>query len=103
MRAYVHYRTTDEDGFPLSKGGATVAIEYLDDSRESILVAVSECSMKDNFDKSIGRSNADLRMIQFRDGEYARFVYIFPRIKKMKLKENMAYFMFDYFAKRGLY
>lgn len=102
MPAYIHYRKYDQNLEPATKGGATISIEYVDDLRQTIVVAVSECSKHDNFNRMVGRMNADDRMMMFKEGSQPRFVYVFPRIKGLGLKENASYFMTPYFETKGM-
>ena len=86
----------------MPKGGATLCIEYVDALRETIVVAVSECSKHDNFSRKVGRDNADMRMERYRNGEDPRFVYLLPRVKGMGIKENVSFFMSPYFREKDM-
>lgn len=65
MTKFIHLRLYDSwAGRMYEKGGATVAYDLVDnpDSGTTIQYATSMCSMKDNYNKTIGRKVADGRL-----------------------------------------
>lgn len=93
---FMHYREETPSGDINPLGGATLAIQYYNSNKSSILVAMSVCNKNDNFNKATGRDIALSRLLTFINGEPVKFVYIFPRIKGYSLRRNAAHFLEEF-------
>lgn len=84
--SFIHIRVRDENGRPLTHGGATLA--YAETSPNVIEIAEARCNPRDNFNRRIGRAISAGRLnkqmivyrIQLEPGTHSR-QEIFRRIQ----------------------